>query len=264
MSDLFNNKVVIITGGAGGIGSSLSRELLASGAKVALLDLSFEEAKTTDNLLKIAVDITDAEGIREAIDKIIKQFTRIDMLVNNAGITHMRKFSDLSSELFDKVMTINFSASVNITRLCLPELIKSKGRIVAISSVAGFAPLYGRSAYSASKHAMQGFFGSLSSELKSDGVSVTIVSPSFIKSRPELIAKKSDQQLSPGATKKHTGGEQVSPEKAAQLILQAAAKRKSVLYLGKVARVAHWIFAVFPRLYLRLMTKGAKEEMRES
>jgi len=149
MSDLFNNKVVIITGGAGGIGSSLSRELLASGAKVALLDLSFEEAKTTDNLLKIAVDITDAEGIREAIDKIIKQFTRIDMLVNNAGITHMRKFSDLSSELFDKVMTINFSASVNITRLCLPELIKSKGRIVAISSVAGFAPLYGRSAYSA-------------------------------------------------------------------------------------------------------------------
>jgi len=263
MDNFFKDKVVVITGGAGGIGSSLTKELLDSGAKIALLDLAFKDVHATDEVLQIAVDITDNEAVSEAIKEVVRQFTCIDMLINNAGITHMQKFADLSSELFDKVIEVNFTASVN-TRLCLPELIKSKGRIVAISSVAGFAPLYGRSAYSASKHAMQGFFSSLASELISDDVSVTIVSPSFVKSRPELIAQKSDQQLSPGATKKHTGGEQVSPEKAAQLILHAAAKRKSVLYLGKVARIAHWIFALFPRLYLRLMTKGAKEEMQGS
>ncbi|MCP4271740.1 MAG: hypothetical protein GY781_07205, partial [Gammaproteobacteria bacterium] len=93
--------------------------------------------------------------------------------------------------------------------------------------------------------------------------SVTIVSPSFVKSRPELIAKRSDQQLSPGATKKHTGGEQIQPDKAAQLILQAAAIRKSVLYLGRVSKIAHWVYVLFPKLYLRLMTKDAKEEMQE-
>ncbi len=263
MDNLLNNKVVVITGGAGGIGSSLTKELLTSGAKVALLDLSFSNEQQADSLLQITIDITDNNAIREAIEQIIKQFSRIDMLINNAGITHMQKFADLSSELFDKVIEINFTASVNITRLCLPELIKNKGRIVAISSVAGFAPLYARSAYSASKHAMQGFFSSLASEIQGDGVSVTIVSPSFVKSRPELTAKRSDQQLSPGATKKHTGGEQIQPDKAAQLILQAAAKRKSVLYLGRVSKIAHWIFALFPKLYVRLMTKDAKEEMQE-
>ncbi len=264
MDNPFNNKVVVITGGAGGIGSSLARELLDSAAKVALLDLAFKGVQATDNLLQIAVDITDNDAVSEATKEVIKKFSRIDILINNAGITHMQKFADLSSELFDKVIEINFTASVNITRLCLPELIKNKGRIVAISSVAGFAPLYARSAYSASKHAMQGFFSSLASEIKSDGVSVTIVSPSFVKSRPELTAKKSDLQLSPGATKKHTGGEQIAPDKAAQLILQAAAKRKSVLYLGRVSKIAHWVYVLFPRLYVRLMTKDAKEEMQES
>jgi NAD(P)-dependent dehydrogenase (short-subunit alcohol dehydrogenase family) len=210
--------------------------------------------------LPLALDITDIDLLANAVAKIHEHFGRIDILINNAGITHMRRFSDLSSEMFDRVISTNFTASVNITRLCLPHLINTKGHIVAISSVAGFAPLYGRSAYSASKHAMQGFFGSLSSELKEHGVSVTIVAPSFVKSRPELQATASAELLSPGATKKSARGKDIEPEKAAQLILTAIRRHQTYFYLGRVARIARWLFALLPGAYMKVMAKDAKQE----
>jgi len=260
MNQYFNNKVIVITGGGGGIGRSIITELMASNAKVAALDINLDSLITNDNLLLINTDITDEDALTNAITQIYQHFGKIDILINNAGITHIRKFTELSDELFDKVMAINFTASVKITRLCLPHLIQSKGQIVAISSVAGFAPLYGRTAYSASKHAMNGFFSSLASEIKDNDVSVTIVSPSFVKSRPELLAEESANLLSPGATKTSTGGEQIEPTKAARLILQAVKKQQPYLYLGKVSKVAHWLFAMFPAVYMKIMTKGAKKE----
>jgi len=260
MNKCFKNKVVIITGGAGGIGTSLTGLLLSQQAKVAVLDLNVDKMQTSENLLAVAADITSKQDIKDAINQILERFGQIDMLINNAGITHMCKFTDLSDELFTKVMAVNFTAAVNVTRLCLPELEKSKGRIVAISSVAGFAPLYGRSAYSASKHAMQGFFSSLAAEIKDKAISVTIICPSFVKSRPELTAQQSDKQLSPGATKNHTGGEQIPPDKAANQILEAACRRKPYLYLGRVSKLTHWIFNLFPKLYYRLMINDAKKE----
>ena len=172
----------------------------------------------------------------------------------------MSCFKSLSQELFQTIMSVNFSASVNITRLCLPYLLKAKGQIVAISSVAGFAPLYGRSAYSASKHAMEGFFRSLSAELIDDGVSVLVVSPSFVKSRPELTAKVNAGISSPGAMKKNTSGKQMSPNGAAIAILTSTAKRKPTLYLGRVSKIAYWLNALFPNLYMKLMIKQSKEE----
>jgi NAD(P)-dependent dehydrogenase (short-subunit alcohol dehydrogenase family) len=263
MNDYFDNKVIIITGGGGGIGKSLINRLLAQHARIAALDINVDALTPGEHLQTIAVDITNKQQLSSAVTKVHTRFGKIDILINNAGITHLRKFDDLAAEVFDQIMAVNFHASVDITRLCLPHLLKSKGQIVAISSVAGFAPLYGRCAYSASKHAMSGFFGSLASELQDHGISVTIISPSFVKSRPELQAKATTELLSPGATKKNTAGEQINPDDAARLILKAISKRQAYLYLGKVAKVSRWLFALFPRLYLKVMIKGARKELVE-
>ena len=256
----FADKVVVITGGAGGLASSLIKQLIEAGAKVAALDLNVSKLVASDQLLAITTDVTDNKAITKAIEQIISHYRAIDILFNNAGITHMSRFKDLSAELFSTIMAVNFTASVEITRQCLPHLISSQGQIVAISSVAGFAPLYGRSAYSASKHAMAGFFYSLAAEISDDGVSVLVVCPSFVKSRPELTAQVNKGISSPGALKKNTNGEQLSPEYAAGQILKATRQKKSTLYLGKVSNIARWLYALFPNIYMRVMTKQAKAE----
>jgi len=260
MQNYFENKIVLITGGSGGIATAIINQLLSYKAKVAALDINTDALIASENLLPIALDLTDTSRLEKAVTQVHQHYGRIDILINNAGITHLRKFSDLTTDVFDKVMAINFTASVNITRLCLPHLIKTHGQIIAISSVAGFAPLYGRTAYSASKHAMQGFFGSLGAELADQGVSVTIVCPSFVQSRPELQAEESNDILSPGATKKYTGGEQISPSIAARQILKAIEKRQLYFYLGKVSKLARWMFAIVPNIYMWFMRRGAKKE----
>jgi len=260
MFEQFRGKTVVITGGGGGIAASLINILDASGANIAALDLNIDSLAATDTLLPIKIDITDQHALTHVISNVIARFGHIDYLFNNAGITHMSRFCDTDSALFDTIMAVNFSASVNITRLCLPHLKQSRGQIIAISSVAGFAPLYGRSAYSASKHAMEGFFKSLASEVADDGISVLVVCPSFVKSRPELTAQVNTGISSPGATKKSTNGQQIAPHAAALKILDAVLSRRSTLYLGRVAHIARWLFALLPSVYLKLMTKGAKQE----
>ncbi len=260
MPNFFKNKIVVITGGAGGLATALIEELLNQGAKIAALDLNVEGLSTSESLLPLTVDITDSLALENAVSKIIEAFGRIDMLFNNAGITHLSTFKDTSAELFEKIMMVNFTASVNLTRLCLPHLEQAKGQIIAISSVAGLAPLFGRSAYSASKHAMTGFYHSLGSELHDQGVNILVVSPSFVKSRPELKAKVNAGASSPGAMKKNTNGEAISPSLAAKSILTAVRKRKRSLYLGKVSKIAYWLHSLAPNLYLKIMTKNAKTE----
>ncbi len=256
----FSGKVVVITGGAGGIGQALSQQLIKQGARIVALDLNVDALSPSDSLLPLATDITSDEQLASALEKTIKKFGTVDVLFNNAGITHMSRFVDTDENLFDKIMAVNFSAAVNITRLCLPHIIKNEGRIVAISSVAGFAPLYGRSAYSASKHALEGFFGSLASELKEAKVGITIVSPSFVRSRPDLRAQVNGGVSSPGALKKNTSGKQVSPQDAAAQIIKAVVTGQSNLFLGRVAKIARWLVALVPALYMHIMTRGAKQE----
>ena len=263
MKQFFNNKVIIITGAAGGIGSALVEQLLICNAKIAALDLQVDSLNPDDNMLSIAVDITDKSELATAVLRVQQHFGKADILINNAGITHLCKFTDFQEDLLEKVMAINFLAATEITRLCLPLLKRSHGQIVAISSVAGFAPLYGRTAYSASKHAMQGFFSSLASEVIDDGISITIICPSFVKSRPELKAEPSSGVQSPGAVKKNTNGQEITPEAAAHNILIAIKKRKPILYLGKVSLIARWLSMLLPKTYLTIMRKSAKKELQE-
>lgn len=259
----YDNKVVVITGGAGGLGQAIFSQLNKYNAKVAILDLNVDAIKKTEQTLPIQVDITDVDALALSIKEIIDTFFTIDILINNAGITHISCFKDLPASLFNTIMNVNFTASVNMTRLCLPYIEESaQGRIVAISSVAGFAPLYGRSAYSASKHAMEGFFYSLSSELEDTNTSVLVVSPAFVKSRPELITNVNDGITSPGAMKKNTKGKELSPQVAADKILTATSTKQHSLYLGTIAKIARWLYALLPSIYIQIMSKQAKEEFK--
>ncbi len=262
MAMQFKNKTVVITGGGGGLAAALIEQLIAGGANVVALDLNINNLIPSQQLLPIVTDITDFAALRGAVEQTINHFGSIDILINNAGITHMSKFEDTAEHVFDTIMAVNFTASVKITRLCLPHLLKSKGQIVAVSSVAGFAPLYGRSAYSASKHAMEGFFQSLASEVADDDIGVTVICPSFVKSRPELTAQVNNGFSSPGAIKKRTNGEQIAPRVAANKILRATLNRERVLYLGRVSKIAHWLYVLMPDLYLKLMSKDAKKEFQ--
>jgi NAD(P)-dependent dehydrogenase (short-subunit alcohol dehydrogenase family) len=260
MQHPLSGKTIIITGGAGGLGRELITQLLALKANVAALDLDVSSLPEHENLLKVALDITQTAKLAQAVQQTLQLFGQIDCVIHNAGITHMSRFEDTSDALFDTIMQVNFTASVALTRLCQPHLIEQQGQIVAVSSVAGFAPLYGRSAYAASKHAMEGFFRSLRSELADDKVSVLIVAPSFIRSRPELNAQVNNGISSPGANKKSTGGETLSPEYAAHKIIHAMSKRQPQLLLGRVSVIAWWLSTLFPKLYQRVMVKGAKKE----
>lgn len=260
MFDYFLDKVVIITGGAGGLGIALTEQLIEKGAMVVALDLDVSQLNASENLLPLEMDITDRNAIESALQTVTHRFGKIDILFNNAGITHMSRFADTSQELFDTIMAVNFTGSVDITRLALPYLKQSQGQIIALSSVAGFAPLYGRSAYAASKHAMEGFFSSLAAELQEHDVNVLVVRPSFVKSRPELQAQVNAGISSPGAMKKSTNGEQIAPELAAERILRATQQKKASLKLGRVSKIAYWLHALAPGLYSRIMTSGAKME----
>jgi NAD(P)-dependent dehydrogenase (short-subunit alcohol dehydrogenase family) len=260
MSNYFLDKVIIITGGAGGLGMALSEQLIEQGAIVVALDLDVSQLSASKSLLPLKMDITDRNAIESALRTVIHRFGKIDILFNNAGITHMSRFADTSQELFDTIMAVNFTGSVDITRLALPYLKQSQGQIIALSSVAGFAPLYGRSAYAASKHAMEGFFSSLASELQEHGVNVLVVRPSFVKSRPELQAQVNAGVSSPGAMKKSTNGEQIEPATAAQKILLATKNKMTTLQLGRVSKIAYWLNALIPSSYKRIMIKSAKKE----
>lgn len=260
MHSYFNNKVVVISGGCGGLGIALTEELLLGNAKVVAIDLNLQQQIVSPDVLYIEADITSEEQVKNAYKKFRQRFGKIDVLINNAGITHMSKVTDTSMELFEKVQKVNVFGSVLLTKVLLNDIISNQGHIASISSVAGFAPLYARAAYAASKHAMEGFFRSLDAELREYGVTSTIVCPSFVNTRPELKAQVNNGVSSPGATKKNTNGETIAPNVAAKEILKAMGKKKKTLLLGKVSKIAFLLSRLFPNYYLNVMSKGAKKE----
>ncbi|MBW2405276.1 MAG: SDR family NAD(P)-dependent oxidoreductase, partial [Deltaproteobacteria bacterium] len=163
----FNGRGVVITGGAGGIGRALARSFGGAGAKIAIVDLPSsplgmareELASAGIEALALPCDITDREQVRDAMATIREAFGSIDVLINNAGIAHRSAFADTQPEVFRRVMEVNLFGALHCTQACMDDLVANRGLIIAVSSIAGLAPLYGRSGYAASKHAMHGLFG---------------------------------------------------------------------------------------------------------
>jgi NAD(P)-dependent dehydrogenase (short-subunit alcohol dehydrogenase family) len=258
----------VVTGAAGGLGRALCKELLAAGARVSALDLDgaalarLVELVASERLNARSLDITDARACDATFAQLREARGPVDLLVHNAGITHFSRVEEVALDTVAQVMAVNFTGAVTCTKAALPDLIERRGQVVVLSSVAGFAPLFGRCAYSASKHALHGFFETLRGEVSDRGVNVLMVCPSFIDSQRDQPDAQSPYAgaARPGSAKA-TVGEVISPEAAAREIVAAAVARRRLLLVGRVAKQSHWLRRLRPSLYDSLMVRRARREL---
>ena len=263
------DKTVVITGAAGGIGSAFARRFGQAGAKLGLLDLSADglEKLSTDlrtqgiDNVAVACDVTDPDNCQTAMAGVIKSFGGIDVLINNAGIGHRSAFRDTNLDVFRRVMAVNFFGSLYCAKAALESLIERKGLIIVISSVAGFSPLYGRSGYSASKHALHGLFDSVRTELAQAGVDVMIVCPGFTETPISTSALGADGRIT--VHPRSTYGRIAQPAEVAAAVFGAACSgKKRLLILSPVGRFTRIFHKMFPGLYERLMSRSLSSELK--
>ena len=255
-TDFFKNKVVVITGGSDGIGKALVDALIAAGAKVAtcgrnqdkLYDLQLLHSGKP--LHTIVADVSRYSDCENFIQSTIQFYGGIDILINNAGISMRALLKDADAAVIEKVMDINFKGTLYCTKLALDSIIKNKGTIVGISSIAGYRGLPGRSGYSASKFAVHGFLEALRTEMIDSGVNVMWVCPGFTASniRNAALNKKG---LAQGESPMDEG-KMMSSGKCAQHILKAIEKRKRTLVLTFKGKQTVFLNKFFPRLTDRL------------
>jgi len=258
-SDFFKNKVVAITGGSDGIGKALTDALLLQGARVAtcarnqdkLYDLQLLHSGKP--LHTMVADVSNYNDCKNFIDSTIRVFGGIDILINNAGISMRALFKDLEVDVIEKVMGINFFGTLYCTRLALDSVIERKGSIVGVSSIAGFRGLPGRSGYSASKFAVNGFLEALRTELLDSGVNVMWVCPGFTSSniRNRALNKKGKSQ----GESPMDEGKMMTSEVCAAHILKAIEKRKRTLVLTFTGKRTVFMNKLFPGLADKLVKR---------
>jgi short-subunit dehydrogenase len=250
MNTFFTNKVVLVTGGTDGIGKALVNLLLLSGAKVATCGRSqskldeLQKIHSNDFLFCISADISNQEDCNRFVDAAIHKFGGIDILINNAGISMKAEMVDCDAAVIKKVMDINFMGMVYCTKHAMPSIIARKGTIAGISSIAGYRGLPGRSGYSASKFAMNGWLEALRTELLESGVNVMWVCPGFTKSNIRNVALNESSQ-SQGESPIDEN-QLMSAEMCAQNILKAISKSKRTLVLTLRGKQTVWLNKLFP------------------
>lgn len=252
----FNNKVVVITGGSDGIGKALIEAIIPLGAKVATCGRNHDkiyklQVEYSHVLLHaVACDVSNEDECRRFIESTIETFGGIDILINNAGISMRALFMDSATEVTRKVMEINFLGAVYCTKYALPSILERQGTVVGVSSTAGYRGLPGRSAYSASKFALQGWLESLRTELWKTGVNVMWVCPGFTASNIRHVALDSKGQAVGQSVLDE--GKIMTAEVCAHHILRAIEKRKRTLVLTLTGKVTVLINKFFPSLADRL------------
>lgn len=252
----FRGKVILVSGAAGGLGAALCRRFAAAGARIAATDVDAARLNALTAALRVEgadalalpADIADAAACGEVVAAAVAHFGALDGVINNAGISHRSLLADTDPQVIRRVMEVNFLGAVALTHAALPQVVERRGVVAAISSVAGFAPLVGRTGYAASKHAMHGFFDSLRSEVEGAGVSVTLVCPSFIATGIGAAA------LSTSGPRMTFGGES-TPEEIAQKIFDAIARGRRLLLPDRTSRIAWWVSRLAPGVYARMMKR---------
>lgn len=200
------NKVVVITGASSGIGKALAGEYASKGWNLVLAArrierlIELEKKFKKNEVLSVKTDVTVEEDCKNLIDSAIKRFGKIDVLINNAGISMRASTIDVEMEVLRKVMDVNFWGTVYCTKFALPHLLASKGSLVGIMSVGGYVGLPARSGYSASKFAMRGFLDSVRVEHRRLGLHVLVAAPGFTASdirKSALVADGRQQGETP-------------------------------------------------------------------
>jgi NAD(P)-dependent dehydrogenase (short-subunit alcohol dehydrogenase family) len=263
---LFKDKVVVVTGGASGIGLATAREFARQGAKIAVLDMDVDALGKMKICIKTPIlclvcDVTDLSLVYKAMNTIIHTFGHIDILFNNAGITQRGLFKDTDVAVFKQVMAVNFFGALYCTKAALPSLLHRKGTIIVNESIAGIAPLVGRTGYSASKHALHGLFTSLRCELRANRVHVMVVCPGFIRTNLQKRALGPDGKIAAHA-RTRVGPEDTAENVAAQ-IATGVLKKKDNLVLTPMGRLGYYVHRISPILYEKIMTWQFAAELKK-
>jgi len=251
------NKVIVITGASSGIGRALAKEFASLGSKLALAarrsDL-LEELRTELSDTEILIhttDVSDENDCRELINATIQKFGRIDVLINNAGISMRAVFEDVDLKVIRQLMDVNFFGTVYCSKFALPYLLKTKGSLVGVISIAGYVGLPGRTGYSASKFAIRGFLDTLRIENLNKGLHVLIAAPGFTASEVRRAALTNDGSQQ-GETPRDES-KMMSSEECAHYIIKAIRKRKRELILTFVeGKLTVFLGKFFPSLLDRL------------
>jgi short-subunit dehydrogenase len=264
--ETFRDQVAIITGASSGIGRALALQLAGQGAKVVLAarraelieEIAAACRQAGGEALAVPTDVADETQCKALVEKAVAAFGRLDMLINNAGLTVIARLEDYSDlGLFKHTLDVNFYGAVYCTYYALPHLIRSRGRIVAISSLGGKAPAPYNSAYIASKYAMHGFFDSLRIEMIKNGVSVTIVCPYWV------VTGFHEAQMDKEGVPKGPSGRAIysenmmTAERCAEITLRAAYRRKRELLMGP-GRLIAWLNLLAPGLMDRITVSFLK------
>ena len=261
-----SNKVIVVTGGGGGLGRALVLNLLQKGAKVATIDINEYALKETKNLSgKYAsnlsthiLDITNRDKVLAFPDEVIKIYGSVDGLINNAGIIqpfiHVNK---LDLDKIEQIMNVNFYGSLYLIKAFLPHFLsKPEGHIVNVSSLGGFMPFPGQTIYGASKAALKLLTEGLYAELKSTNVRVTVIHPGAI--RTNIMANSGLENSIDASTAKESN-KALEPEIAAAVIIKAMEKNKYRATVGKDSFMLDIIYRIAPRFATNLIVKKMKD-----
>ena len=263
MSDRFTDQVIWITGASSGIGEALANALSAEGA---LLILSARRRERLEALaaslptpsLILPLDLTDSDAVPLAVADALAWKGRIDVLVNNAGISQRARVEDTELSTVRRVMEINFFAIVDLTGQVLPSMLSAgRGHVVNMSSVAGYVGTPMRSAYCASKHALRAWSDSLRAEVSGRGIDVTTICPGYVRTEISRSALRGD-----GTAKGADDGvvaSAMAADVAARKMVTAIAKRRREFYVGGKEIYAIYLQRWLPGLVAAIAPRTAPE-----
>lgn len=270
MHTYFKDKVIIITGASSGIGLATARLFAGMGAKLSLAARSIDRLESlaselTDDrsrILCIKTDVSVEEDCRRLIEETVRRFGKIDILINNAGISMRAPFLDVNLEVIKKLMDVNFWGTVYCTKYALPEILKTKGSIAGVISTAGYVAIPGRTGYVTSKYAIRGFLETLRIEHLNDGINILVFAPGYTASNVRnaaLLADGSPQGYSP-----KDEGKLMSAEKVAEKLAYGLYRRKKEMILTALGYWDIWLYRRFPRLMDRVQLHYIRRKEKQN
>lgn len=264
-----NDKVAIVTGASSGLGAVLAEELAKSGINLVLfarregpLNETAERCRELGvRVATVVGDVTEVEDCKRMVQAAVSEFGRVDYLMANAGISMWARFEDIEDmAVFRKLMDTNYLGVVHCVHAALPELKKTRGMIVAISSIQGKIGVPLHTGYVASKHAVLGFFEALRMELDGSGVDILSVLPHWLRGtnlRQSAFGK--DGETLGASSRKHSK-ESITLEDCSKAILKAMKKRKRELVIPWKLRALPWLNLINPKIVAWLVKGKVKDQ----